>query len=328
MENRIIYGAADKVESIPYFTDRVEDKSLLKTLDMVTMQVNVGPKCNLQCKHCHVEGGPDRTEEMSRDVMEAILKVAEKNGFTTIDITGGAPELNPNMEWFIRETSKLGKVIVRSNLVILEQPKYAHFIDLYKECGVELFASLPYYTKKQMEKQRGENTFDACIRMMQKLNELGYGKEGSGLVLNLVYNPAGAIMTPVQSIIEPQYKKHLKEDFGIEFNSLFAITNNPCGRFARFLETSGNLEGYMKKLSGAFNPAAVAAMMCRSQLSVKYNGELYDCDFNQTMGMKIDSGKNIFDYVNEPLTVRNIRVANHCYACCAGAGSSCGGNTV
>ena len=319
---------ANKVDITP-FEDKVEDKSLLMTLpEPEILQVNIGSKCNLACKHCHVEAGPHRTELMSRETMQAVLDVFRKGSFTTLDITGGAPEMNPDLEWFIREGAEIGHVIVRSNLVILDDPEYAHFLDVYKECGIEIFASLPYYTKKQMEKQRGTDTFDKAIKILQKLNEMGYGKEGTGLVLNLVYNPLGAFLPPVQSQIEPVYKQKLMKEFGIEFNNLFTITNNPCGRFGIFLENSGNLDGYMHRLYDAFNPATVANMMCRNQISVSYDGRVFDCDFNQALDLPIEGGKTIFDFVSEPAGVRRIAVANHCYACCAGAGSSCGGNTA
>ena len=193
---------------------------------------------------------------------------------------------------------------------------------------MQVVASLPYYNKRQMEKQRGTDTFESVIRILQELNERGFGKEGTGKELNLVYNPLGAIMAPTQAMIEPQFKKRLKADFDIDFNNLFVITNNPMGRFGEFLERSGNLEGYMTKLSNAFNPAAVPNMMCRTQLSVKWDGSLYDCDFNQPVDLQISTGKTIFDYVGTTIEPRRIMVANHCYACCAGAGSSCGGTTA
>lgn len=319
----IVYGPADTVEEIIPFVQRIPDKECMWTEEMQTMQVNVGYLCNLACKHCHVSGGPNRTEIMSRETMEAILTVVKENpSFRTIDITGGSPEMNPHMEWFIREASRLAHVIVRSNLCVMDIPEYAHFMEVYKECGVEIFASLPYYSKKQMEKQRGTDSFDGCIRILQKLNALGYGEEGTGLILNLVYNPNGAVMAPTQAMMEPQFKRRLDRDFGIHFSSLYVITNNPIGRFGEFLVRSENLVPYMKKLSDAFNPDTVPAMMCRFQLSVKWDGTLYDCDFNQPIDLGITNGKTIYDYVGQPVERRQIRLANHCYACCAGAGSS------
>lgn len=324
-----IYGPADEVSEVTPFVLKIPDRSLIWTDRMETVQVNVGYRCNLACKHCHLSCGPNRTEMMSKETMEAVLAVVKANpSMKTVDITGGSPEMNPNMEWFIREAAGLAHVIVRSNLCVMDDPRYSHFAEVYRECGAEVFASLPYYNKRQLEKQRGQDTFESIIKILKKLNELGYGQEGTGLLLNLVYNPLGAIMPPIQTAIEPYFRRHLDNDFGISFNNLYVITNNPAGRFGEFLKKSGNLKPYMKKLAAAFNPAAVPAMMCRSQLSVKYDGTLYDCDFNQALDMKITTHKSIFDYVGDPVEKRTIRLANHCYACCAGAGSSCGGNTA
>lgn len=318
-----IYGPADKVSEITPFVLKIPDRSLIWTDRMETMQVNVGYMCNLACKHCHLSCGPGRTEIMSKETMKAVLTVVRENpSIKTVDITGGSPEMNPCMEWFIREATELAHVIVRSNMCVMDDPKYSHFAEVYSECGVEVFASLPYYNKRQLEKQRGQDNFESIIRMLKRFNELGYGREGTGLVLNLVYNPLGAIMPPTQRVIEPQFKHRLDKDFGISFNNLYVITNNPAGRFGEFLERSGNLNSYMKKLADAFNPDTVPSMMCRYQLSVKYDGMLYDCDFNQALDMKITTHKSIFDYVGHPLEKRTIRLANHCYACCAGAGSS------
>lgn len=323
------------------FEARVEPEFKRTRAQLDVMQVNVGFKCNLACKHCHVEAGPARTEVMSREVMQACLDVARERGFKTLDVTGGAPEMNPNFEWFIGEARAAGlEVIVRSNLVILHEAPYAHLPEVYAKLGVVLFASLPHYVARQAEKQRGEGTFDAIVSMLQKLNELGYGAAEGGedvtgdgqqnLQLNLVFNPSGAVMPPDQSALEAEYRARLKADFGVKFDRLFAIANNPNGRFGERLLKTGNLEGYMGRLIGAFNPAAVPAMMCRNQISVGWDGRVYDCDFNQAAQMPCLDGRSIFDYAEHPEVPleREIAFGNHCYGCTAGAGSSCGGATA
>lgn len=319
---------ADQVTSIPAFTSKVADKRLLWTKESLeTMQINVGCLCNLSCRHCHVEAGPQRTEVMSEETMAACLQVFQENGFKNLDITGGAPEMNPHLAWLIREASPLGKLMVRTNLVILKEPPYERFMDIYKENKVEIICSLPYYSKKTAEKQRGTNTFESSIRVLKRLNDIGYGRE-KDLVLNMVFNPAGAFLPPPQGEIEREYKRRLKDQYDIDFNQLFAITNNPVGRFAEFLEQGGNLEGYLVRLSDSYNPATVANMMCRSQLSVRWDGKLYDCDFNQTLDLALDTPRQIGDLKGKAIETRAIKLGNHCYACTAGAGSSCGGNTA
>lgn len=326
----------DALAAYPSFADHLDDE-MSHTLDRLgVMQVNVGRRCNLACRHCHVEAGPDRTEAMSRTTMEQVLKVVSDRGFATLDITGGAPEMNPSFEWLIRQAAALDvEVIVRSNLVILHEPQYAHLPELYAQLGITLFASLPHYTAKPVDKQRGAESFGKIISMLQRLNELGYGKGCSQggdkkLTLNLVFNPSGAFLPPDQSALEKEYKQKLRADFGIEFDNLFAITNNPNGRFGELLFKSGNLEGYMGRLMGAFNPAAVPGMMCRNQLSVGWDGRVFDCDFNQAANMPCLDGRTIADYAANPdLPLRRaIAFGNHCYACTAGAGSSCGGATA
>ncbi len=313
--------------AIPGFEENVMEEYCYTAEKMDVMQINVGRLCNLACKHCHVEAGPNRTEVMSREVMEACLKVAKNWKIETIDITGGAPEMNPNFEWLIDEACKVcDHVIVRSNLVILEEEKYRHLPKFYADHKVEVVCSLPYYRAKEMDRVRGEGTFDAAIRVIRILNELGYGKDES-LVLNMVYNPAGAFFPPEQGAMEREYKQKLSADFGVVFNNLFTITNNPTGRFEGFLRRSGNLESYMQKLYDAFNAATVPTMMCRFQLSVGYDGKVYDCDFNQAAELPVLSGKTIFDFACEPYEKRRICFGKHCYGCTAGQGSSCGGAT-
>lgn len=313
---------------IPAFETRMTNEEYRYTTDRLdVMQINVGRLCNLACKHCHVEAGPNRTEVMSRDVMEACLKVCREQQVGTIDITGGAPEMNPDFEWLAGEACKIcDHVIVRTNLVILKEEKYRHLPQFYADHKIEVVCSLPYYRAKEMDRVRGNGTFDQAIQVIQELNALGYGKNPD-LVLNMVYNPAGAFFPPVQSAMEKEYKARLGEDYGIVFNQLFTITNNPMGRFEAFLKRSGNLESYMKKLSDAFNEGTLPGLMCRFQISVGYDGKVYDCDFNQAAEMPVLTGQSIFDMAGKPYQRRKICMADHCYGCTAGQGSSCGGAT-
>lgn len=313
---------------IPAFETRMTNEEYGYTTDRLdVMQINVGRLCNLACKHCHVEAGLNRTEVMSRDVMEACLKVCREQQVGTIDITGGAPEMNPDFEWLAGEACKIcDHVIVRTNLVILKEEKYRHLPQFYADHKIEVVCSLPYYRAKEMDRVRGSGTFDQAIQVIQELNALGYGKNPD-LVLNMVYNPAGAFFPPVQSAMEKEYKARLGEDYGIVFNQLFTITNNPMGRFEAFLKRSGNLESYMKKLSDAFNEGTLPGLMCRFQISVGYDGKVYDCDFNQAAEMPVLTGQSIFDMAGKPYQRRKICMADHCYGCTAGQGSSCGGAT-
>ena len=313
---------------IPAFETRMTNEEYGYTTDRLdVMQINVGRLCNLACKHCHVEAGLNRTEVMSRDVMEACLKVCREQQVGTIDITGGAPEMKPDFEWLAGEACKIcDHVIVRTNLVILKEEKYRHLPQFYADHKIEVVCSLPYYRAKEMDRVRGSGTFDQAIQVIQELNALGYGKNPD-LVLNMVYNPAGAFFPPVQSAMEKEYKARLGEDYGIVFNQLFTITNNPMGRFEAFLKRSGNLESYMKKLSDAFNEETLPGLMCRFQISVGYDGKVYDCDFNQAAEMPVLTGQSIFDMAGKPYQRRKICMADHCYGCTAGQGSSCGGAT-
>lgn len=321
---------------LPPFIDRVGECE--RTDDhLSTLQMNVGLRCNLACEHCHVESGPARTEKMSRETMEQCLQVVRDHDMDIIDITGGAPEMNPDYEWLIREAAATGaKVMTRSNLVILEEPEYAHLPEVWADLGITVIVSLPHYVKKNAEKQRGEGTYDPIIEGLRRLNALGYGKgEGAGpdgrtLELDLVYNPGGMFLPGDQAGLEHDYKQQLGEEYGIVFDHLFAIANDPNGRFANALQKKGKLGAYMQKLVDAFNPAAVPAMMCRSQLSVGYDGRLYDCDFNQAAEMPCIDGGTVADLATDPgrSLERRIAFGNHCYGCTAGAGSSCGGATA
>lgn len=318
----------EELDGIPDFESCIKDEAIKQALPNIeVMQINVGRLCNLACKHCHMEAGPARTEVMGREVMEACLKVYKDQGFSTIDITGGAPEMNPNFEWFLNEAAKVcSHIIVRTNLVILLEEPYRHLPQLFAKHKVEVVCSLPYYSAKDVDRQRGEAVFERSIQAIKMLNELGYGKDPE-LVLNFVFNPGGAFLPPEQNAIEKEYKAKLGAEHGIVFNHLFTITNNPTGRFAGFLNRSGNLVSYMDKLYNAFNEGTLERMMCRNQLSVGWDGKLYDCDFNQAADLTIASGETIMDLVGKPLKIRFIKFGKHCFACTAGKGSSCGGTT-
>lgn len=297
-------------------------------------QINMGKMCNQVCAHCHVDAGPDRKEIMTKETLQECLNAIEKSGIKTVDLTGGAPEMNPDFRWFVEEAFKLGcHVMVRCNLtIIVANKKYHDLPEFYKKHKVEVVSSLPFYNAKKTDRQRGDGVFEKSIEALQMLNEVGYGVEGSGLILNLVYNPSGAFMPPPQEGLERQFKRKLKKDFEIEFNSLFAITNIPISRFLDFLIASGNFEEYMENLVNAFNPVAAQGVMCRNTISIGWDGYLYDCDFNQMLDLKVavnqTEKQHVRDFDKETLTKRNIIVNEHCYGCTAGAGSSCGGEVV
>ena len=313
------------------FQQKLEANGLypLKPTVIETFQVNVGKMCNQLCKHCHVDAGPDRKEIMTRETMQECLEVLKQNPqLKTIDITGGAPEMNPNFRWFAEEISRLNRhIIVRCNLtIILANKKYHDLPQFYKQYNIEVVSSLPFYTQDRTDRQRGNGVFDDSIKALQMLNETGYGKEGTGLILNLVYNPAGAFLPPAQQSLENEYKHVLGEKFGIVFNRLFAITNLPISRFLDYLLTSNNYETYMEKLVIAYNPVAAANVMCRNMISVGWDGFLYDCDFNQMLELKVScNSRHINDFNISALNDRNIIAGQHCYGCTAGSGSSCGG---
>ncbi len=292
-----------------------------------TMQINVGYKCNLACKHCHLQCGPNRTEMMSRETMQACLDAWDIGDFTSMDITGGAPEMHPDYEWFLSEVHKRGiKPMCRTNLTILLEPEYEKFAQIYADIDALVVASLPNYSPKNCDKIRGYGVFEKSIEALKKLNALGFGT-GEHTIM-LVYNPAGAMLAPDQAQMEAEYKRHLGPEYGVEFDSLIAICNNPSGRFADRLAKRGNLGKYMDKLTGAFNVATCEGMMCRDQISIDWQGKVYDCDFNQALGLELEDGKTIFDFAKEKPAKRHVVFGNHCYGCTAGAGSSCGGATA
>ena len=317
--------------AFPPFASRVDEEYRYGLDELDVLQVNITRKCNIVCKHCHLNCGPTRTEHMSREHLEQCLDVFEARGFKTLDITGGAPEMNPDFEWFIREAGARNiPMIVRSNLIIHEEEEFEHFPALFAELGINVVASLPHYRERNMEKQRGTGTFAPVIRGLQRLNALGYGKGDAGrnangqiLQLDLVFNPSGLNMPPDQASMEAEYKRRLKADYDIDFDNLFAFTNAPGGRFALSLLKAGKLDTYMNKLIDAFNPDTVPGMMCRMEFSVAPDGHLYDCDFNQAVALPCADGRMIGDLLDleQPLR-RRIVFGNHCYSCTAGAGSS------
>lgn len=289
--------------------------------------------CNQVCKHCHVDAGPDRKEIMTRETMEQCLSVLEKSKIKTLDITGGAPEMNPDFRWFVEEAHRIGvsEIIVRSNLtIIVSNPKYHDLPEFFKRNNVRICSSLPFYNASKTDRQRGEGVFKDSIQAIQMLNQVGYGKSDPGLILDLVYNPVGAFLPGDQKQLERDFKKELKEHFNVDFNTLFTITNIPISRFLDFLIESGNYEEYMEKLINAFNPAAVSGVMCRNTISIDWKGFLYDCDFNQMLGLKVNkqNTQHLTTFDIEQLEARDIVIGQHCFACTAGAGSSCQGATV
>lgn len=317
----------------------------LRAAPLKIIQLNVGKMCNQTCRHCHVDAGPDRTEIMSRSTMADCLRVLDQTDAELVDITGGAPEMNPHFRWLVEEISRRGRrVIDRCNLTILLTPRYEDLPEFLKSHQVEIVASLPYFSSGQTDRQRGDGVFDRSIRALRRLNEIGYGMEGSPLRLNLVFNPAGAFLPPDQWETENTFKQQLASRFGIYFHQLYTITNQPINRFLEYLLQSGNYESYMQRLMAAFNPAAAAGLMCRDTLSVSWEGRLYDCDFNQMLEMEVDSTfpqtigelADRLDQQNAAMghreqhlpASRPIRTGLHCYACTAGAGSSCGGTTT
>jgi radical SAM/Cys-rich protein len=321
------------IRSLSRFEDKLDDIGLfpLKPTGIEIFQMNVGYMCNMTCKHCHVDAGPDRKEIMSKETFEYCLEALKVSDIQTVDLTGGAPEMNPHFRWFVEQVSELGKqVIVRSNLTILTTNKYSDLPEFFKKHKVEVTCSLPFYSKSRTDRQRGKGTYDKSIVALKRLNEIGYGKEGTGLKLNLVYNPVGAFLPGDQEEIRQGFKKELKRKHDIAFNDLFTITNLPISRFLNFLLMSGNLEDYMEKLVESFNPSAAMGVMCRNTISVGWDGKLYDCDFNQMLEMEIheDSVQHISDFDLESLNNREIIVNQHCFGCTAGAGSSCGGATA
>ncbi|HZF78993.1 MAG TPA: arsenosugar biosynthesis radical SAM (seleno)protein ArsS [Rubrivivax sp.] len=302
----------------------------LTRAEFTTLQVNLGYRCNQSCLHCHVNAGPQRTEEMSAETIDLVLEVLHKRRIQTLDLTGGAPELNPHFRRLVPAARALGvKVIDRCNLTILSEPGQDDLASFLAEQGVEVVASLPCYSVTNVDRQRGDGVFDRSIAGLQALNALGYGSEGSPLVLNLVYNPQGAALPPPQSALESDYKRELGEHFGIRFNHLYALTNMPIQRFGSTLVSKGTFHSYMELLKSAYQPENRHTVMCNSMVSADWQGDLYDCDFNQMLGLHSRLGgkaqPHLRDLLAHDAIGERIRVADHCYGCTAGQGSSCGG---
>ena len=302
--------------------------SVLRRTKLERLQVNMGDLCNQSCRHCHVDASPAGQNIISKDTIDDVVKFLSKNKVKVLDITGGAPELNPNFEYLLEQTSELvQEIIVRSNLTVICEPGLADIIKVYKKYKVHLVGSLPCYLKENVDKQRGEKSFEKNIDTLRKLNTVGYGVERD-LVLDLVYNPAGPFLPPAQHELEPAYKKELLDKYCVVFNNLLTITNVAIKRFKSALESSGEYGNYISLLEENFNCTVVESLMCRTFLSVGYDGKLYDCDFNQALGWSIkQDGKEltISNISLEQLEGQQVQVGTHCLACTAGSGSSCSG---
>lgn len=302
----------------------------LSRAEVRTLQVNVGKLCNMACHHCHVEAGPKRSEVMSAEVADRVLALlAGSPAVEVVDFTGGAPELNPHFRRLVKATRAEGRrVIDRCNLTVLFEPGLSDLAEFLAVHEVEIVASLPCYSRENLEKQRGRGAFDKSITALQFLNSLGYGRPGSNLRLSLVYNPVGPALPPAQAKLEARYKSELQEHFGVEFHELFTITNLPIKRFAQALERSGEYDRYMSLLVNHFNPSTVDGLMCRSLVSVGFDGQLYDCDFNQMLEIPLGGRRRtIFEVESlEALAGEGIATEAHCFGCTAGAGSSCSGS--
>ncbi|MFT5913617.1 MAG: radical SAM/Cys-rich protein [Flammeovirgaceae bacterium] len=330
----ILEGGLFADKELPTFRAKIAESNQfpLKAKPLEILQINVGYMCNQVCGHCHVDAGPDRKEIMTRETMQLCLDVIAKTGAHTLDLTGGAPEMNPDFRWFVEEATKLGvkDTIVRSNLtIIMSNPKYHDLPEFFKKHNVHVVSSMPHYTRGKTDQQRGNGVFDKSIRALKALNAVGYGMPGSDLKLDLVYNPSGAFLPGDQEALEQDFKTALMDDFGISFHSLFNITNIPISRFLEYLIRTDNYEDYMYSLVEAYNPKAVESVMCTNTLSVSWDGWLYDCDFNQMLDLKVNAPVNhIRDYKEDLLADRKIRISQHCYGCTAGAGSSCQGEVA
>ena len=312
---------------------RRTDFPAIKRAALQTLQVNLGYRCNQACLNCHVNASPDRKEMMERDTVDLLLRVLGAREVAILDVTGGAPELNPHFRHLVSSARADGvHVIDRCNLTVLSEPGFEDLADYLAKERVEITASLPCYTRENVDRQRGTDVFDASILGLRKLNALGYGRPGSGLSLNLVYNPLGPFLPPPQQKLEQDYKRELLDHFGIEFNQLFTLANMPIARFGSTLVSQGKFDGYMALLRGAHREANLEGVMCRTLVSVDWRGYLYDCDFNQMLGIPLSGTRkptrHLSDLLDDDFAGAPIAVAQHCYGCTAGQGSSCGGALV
>jgi radical SAM/Cys-rich protein len=303
----------------------------LRASTVDTLQVNVGKLCNQTCKHCHVDASPKRTEIMTQKTAEAVIDVVRRFRIPTLDITGGAPELNPSFRWLVTEARGMEtQVMVRHNLTVMFEPGQEDLPEFFRDNALEVVSSLPYFLEEQTDSQRGHGVFSKSIEALRRINDVGYGNDGSGLLLNLVYNPVGAFLPPSQASIEADFKRELSKRYGIVFNRLFTITNMPINRFLDYLRRSGNEEHYMRKLVQAFNPNTIDGLMCRSLVSMDWRGRLYDCDFNQMLELTVDHDlpQTIADFEPTKFAGRRIITGTHCFGCTAGSGSSCRGAVI
>jgi radical SAM/Cys-rich protein len=297
------------------------------------LQVNLGRYCNLACIHCHVESGPTRTEMMSRETIEAVLVFLARSSIPTLDLTGGAPELHPDFDYLVESVRTMGREVMdRCNLTVIFEAGKEYLPEFFRRHQVELVCSLPCYSEENVDRQRGKGTFDLSIRALQRLNEIGYGQPGSDLLLNLVYNPVGPHLPPPQEHLEQEYKEKLSAEFGIVFNHLFCLTNMPITRYAKHLSLRNEYDRYKDLLEQNFNAATLDHLMCRNLISIGWDGSVYDCDFNQMLGLPLTdtAGQklNVASLTLEAVSTRRITVDDHCYACSAGSGSSCGGALI
>jgi radical SAM/Cys-rich protein len=315
------------------FIEKIDARGGLQRRTIDTLQVNMGRYCNLACIHCHVESGPTRTEMMSAETVDAVLRFLANSNIPTLDITGGAPELHADFDHLVASARQLGRrVMDRCNLTVIFEPGKEYLPEFLRDHEVELVCSLPCYSRENVDKQRGKGTFDASIRALQRFNELGYGQPGSGLILNLIYNPVGPHLPPPQEKLEQDYKDILKEQFGIVFNHLYCLANMPITRYATHLRLRGEYDRYLELLETHFNNATLDQVMCRNLISIGWDGSVYDCDFNQMLDLPMTGAAgerlNIDSLALDQVINRPIAVGDHCYACTAGAGSSCGGALV
>ncbi len=308
------------------FEDRILSvrSELLRPSGIGKLQVNLGYRCNLSCKHCHVEAGPGRNEEMGRDTIETLLRVLQQNTFDTLDLTGGAPELNPHFRFLVEKArAMVSHVIVRTNLTVLTEQGMEDLLEFYANNGVEVVASLPYYIDTNVDRMRGNGAFQKSIRVLQRLNSLGYARGISGRRLDFVYNPPGPFLAPPQKTLEEDYRREMKKRFGITFDNLYTFANMPLGRFRDYLERTNGLEKYMERLKQSFNPQTLEGLMCRHLINVRWDGMLFDCDYNQVLGISVmDASQHISSFDYPALRKRRIAVGDHCYGCTAGQGST------
>jgi radical SAM/Cys-rich protein len=321
-----------RITGAPGFSEKMLSADLfpLKPTTLEIIQINMGYLCNQQCVHCHVDASPYRKEIMSKEIMEQCLKAIDSAKVKTVDLTGGAPEMNPHFEWFVEELAKRDlEIIVRSNLTILVEGKFKSFPELFKKHKVTVVSSLPCYTEENTDAQRGDGVFVKSIKALKKLNDLGYGIE-EGLNLHLVFNPGGPSVAPNQAALKADYDRELKERFGIVFNNLYTITNLPIARYLEYLLSIDRYDDYMMLLANSFNASAAGGVMCRNTISVDWNGDLFDCDFNQMLELPVavKASRSIMDFDADELSKRNIVLNNHCFGCTAGEGSSCQGAIV